>query len=79
MICNGFGYKGRQGIYELFVLDAELADLIAEGAPPHRVRAAAMEKGMQSLLDNALDKARAGITSLEEILRTVPYRMMERT
>jgi general secretion pathway protein E len=75
-ICNGFGYKGRQGIYELFVLDAELADLIAEGAPPHRVRAAAMEKGMQSLLDNALDKARAGITSLEEILRTVPYRMM---
>ncbi len=76
-ICGGFGYKGRQGIYELFVLDPDLADLIADGAPLHRIRAAALERGMQSLLDNALDKARAGITSLEEILRTVPYRMME--
>ncbi len=77
-ICNGFGYKGRQGIYELFVLDPDLADLIAEGAPLHRIRAAALERGMQGLLDNALDKARAGITSLEEVLRTVPYRMMGR-
>ena len=59
------------------MLDAELADLIADGAPMHRVRTAALEQGMQSLLDNALDKARAGITSLEEILRTVPYRMMK--
>jgi general secretion pathway protein E len=75
-VCGGIGYKGRQGIYELFLLDPELADLIAEGAPSHRIRAAALEKGMQSLLANALDKARAGITSLEEILRTVPYRMM---
>ena len=75
-ICNGFGYKGRQGIYELFVLDADLADLIADGAPLHRIRTAATERGMQTLLENALDKARAGITSLEEILRTVPYRMM---
>jgi type II secretory ATPase GspE/PulE/Tfp pilus assembly ATPase PilB-like protein len=75
-VCGGLGYKGREGIYELFVLDHELADLIAEGAPIHRVRAVAIEKGMRSLLDNGLDKARAGLTSLEEILRTVPYRMM---
>jgi type II secretory ATPase GspE/PulE/Tfp pilus assembly ATPase PilB-like protein len=75
-VCGGLGYKGREGIYELFVLDHELADLIAEGAPIHRVRAVAIEKGMRSLLDNGLDKARAGLTSLEEILRTVPYRML---
>ncbi|MFL6196907.1 MAG: GspE/PulE family protein [Thermoanaerobaculia bacterium] len=76
-VCAGAGYKGREGIYELFVLDAELADRIAEGAPVHRIRAAAVEKGMRSLLDNGLDKARQGITSLEELLRTVPYRILD--
>jgi general secretion pathway protein E len=75
-VCGGIGYKGREGIYELFVLDHELADLIADGAPIHRVRAAAVAKGMLPLVDNALHKARAGLTSLEEVLRTVPYRML---
>jgi general secretion pathway protein E/type IV pilus assembly protein PilB len=74
--CRGAGYRGREGIYELFVLDAELADLIADGAPIHRIRAAALEKGMKTLLDSALIKARSGITSLDEILRTVPYRIL---
>lgn len=75
-VCAGIGYKGRQGIYELFVLDPEMADLIAAGTPLHRIRAAAIEKGMQPLVENALEKARAGTTSLEEILRTVPYRQL---
>ena len=75
-VCAGVGYKGRLGIYELFVMDGELADLIADGTSVHRLRAAALEKGMQTLLGNALEKARSGITSLEEILRTVPYRIL---
>ena len=75
-ICAGAGYKGRVGLYELFVLDGPLADLIAEGAPIHRIRAAAIEKGMDTLPSNGLEKARAGITSLEEILRVVPYRIL---
>lgn len=75
--CGGKGYKGRLGLYELFVLDGEMADLVTEGAPIHRLRAAAMDKGMKSLLDDGLEKARAGITSLEEILRAVPYRILE--
>ncbi|MEA2602209.1 MAG: ral secretion pathway protein [Acidobacteriota bacterium] len=75
-ICAGAGFKGRLGIYELFVMDGELADLIADGTPVHRIRVAALEKGMQTLLGNALEKARAGTTSLAEILRTVPYRIL---
>ena len=75
-ICAGTGYRGRDGIYELFVVDGDLADMIAEGAPVHRVRAAALGRGMQSLPQNALEKARAGITSLDEILRVVPYRIL---
>jgi general secretion pathway protein E/type IV pilus assembly protein PilB len=74
--CGGRGYKGRVGVYELFVLDPELADLVAERAPIHQVRSMAIGKGMKTLVDDALRKARAGITTLEEILRTVPYRML---
>jgi type II secretory ATPase GspE/PulE/Tfp pilus assembly ATPase PilB-like protein len=75
--CRGAGYKGRLGIYELFVPDAEVADLVAEGAPVHRLREVALEKGMRTLRDDALAKARAGLTSLAEVLRTVPYRILE--
>jgi general secretion pathway protein E len=74
--CGGRGYKGRLGIYELFVLDPELADLVADRAPIHQVRSMAIGKGMKTLLDDAVRKARTGVTTLEEILRTVPYRML---
>lgn len=74
--CGGRGYKGRVGVYELFVLDPELADLVADRGPIHQIRSAAVGKGMKTLLDDALRKARAGVTTLEEILRTVPYRML---
>jgi type II secretory ATPase GspE/PulE/Tfp pilus assembly ATPase PilB-like protein len=74
--CNGKGSKGRVGIYELFVLDGELTDLVADGTPAHTLREVAVRKGMKTLLDDALVKARAGLTSLEEILRTVPYRIL---
>jgi general secretion pathway protein E len=74
--CGGLGYRGRVGVYELFVLDPELADLVADRAPIHQVRSMAVGKGMKTLVDDALRKARAGITTLEEILRTVPYRML---
>ncbi|HYN22172.1 MAG TPA: GspE/PulE family protein, partial [Thermoanaerobaculia bacterium] len=76
--CGGTGYKGRVGIYELFVPDFELADLIAEKAPIHQIRAAALAKGMKTLFDDAVRKAKLGMTSLEEILRTVPYRILAR-
>ena len=74
--CGGDGYKGRIGVYELFVLDEELAELVADEAPVHRIRRRALEAGMRSLLEDALDKARAGSTTLAEILRVVPYRII---
>ncbi|HEY4564447.1 MAG TPA: GspE/PulE family protein [Thermoanaerobaculia bacterium] len=76
--CVGTGFRGRLGIYELFVPDEDLADLIAHGEPPNRLRAAARERGMRSLLDDSLAKARAGHVPLSEILRAVPYRILER-
>jgi type II secretory ATPase GspE/PulE/Tfp pilus assembly ATPase PilB-like protein len=76
--CAGTGFRGRLGVYELFVPDEDMADLIAHGEPPNRLRAAARERGMRSLLDDALAKARAGLVPLSEILRAVPYRILER-
>jgi type II secretory ATPase GspE/PulE/Tfp pilus assembly ATPase PilB-like protein len=75
--CAGTGFRGRLGIYELFVPDEELADQIARGEPANRLRTAARERGMRTLLDDALAKARAGLVPLSEILRAVPYRILE--
>lgn len=74
--CGGDGYKGRTGVYELFIPDEEIADLITAGMPIQEIRRRAREKGMKTLLDDALRKARAGVTSLAEILRVVPYRIV---
>jgi type II secretory ATPase GspE/PulE/Tfp pilus assembly ATPase PilB-like protein len=75
--CAGTGFRGRVGIYELFVPDEELADRIAHSEPVHRLRALARNKGMRTLLDDALAKARAGLIPLSEIVRAVPYRILE--
>ena len=64
------------GVYELFVLDDELADWVAEDRPVHELRRRAIAKGMRTLLQDGLEKARAGLTSLAELQRAVPYRMM---
>ncbi len=74
--CGGDGYRGRVGVYELFVLDDELADWVAEDRPVHELRRRAIAKGMRTLLQDGLEKARAGLTSLAELQRAVPYRMM---
>jgi general secretion pathway protein E/type IV pilus assembly protein PilB len=75
--CGGRGTRGRTGIYELFVVDSEFADAIGDGVPVHDLRQRAVERGMRTLLDDALAKARAGTIPLAEVLRAVPYRMIE--
>lgn len=77
--CGGTGTRGRTGIYELFVLDSEMTDLVADGVPIHDLRQRALGRGMRTLLDDALAKAREGVIPLSEILRTVPYRMLDDT
>ena len=48
--------------------------MIAHGAPAHKVRAAARQRGMVSLFEDALDKVRAGVTTLSELRRKVSHR-----
>jgi type IV pilus assembly protein PilB len=72
-ICDHTGYRGRIGIYELFVIDESIRAILHGGFNPEAIRNAAKANGMRRLQDDALDKLQAGITTLEEILRVVPF------
>jgi general secretion pathway protein E len=67
--CRGTGYRGRIGIYELFLIGEEARGLILSKRPSGEIRRHAIERGMVTLRDDGWAKARAGITTVEEILR----------
>ncbi len=67
--CQQIGYRGRTGIYELLHLTDEIRELLMAGADASSIRHSAQKAGMLSLRQDGLKKARAGETSLEEVLR----------
>jgi general secretion pathway protein E len=67
--CQGRGYRGRIGVYELIPVNAALRQLITHSAPLNEIRALARASGNRSLLDDGIIKASRGITSIEEVLR----------
>ena len=67
--CNGVGYKGRAGVYEIMRMSETLQALINEGAPTERIKEAAVEEGMKTLLAYSLNLVREGYTTLEEVER----------
>ncbi len=66
--CGNTGYKGRMGIYEIFVLGEEIQDLIYNKAAATVIRDAARKSGMRTLREDGLRKAASGTTTLEEVL-----------
>ena len=67
--CFGLGSIGRIGIYELLLIDAELCSMVIKRAPAGLIKEYALSRGMQTLRDDGLSKAAAGITTIEEVLR----------
>ncbi len=67
--CNGTGYKGRVGLYELMEVTDEVAKAISAEVPEDQLRKIAMQEKMVTLRDAGLDKVRSGETSLEEVLK----------
>jgi len=67
--CNGTGYKGRIGIFEIMVFNDEIRDLIMNRASTNVLRAAAQRTGMKQLRDNGLAALYDGITTIDEISR----------
>lgn len=67
--CNHTGYHGRVGVYELLEIDYTLADALRRNDPAAFETAARAQKGYRSLVFNALDYAREGITTVAEAMR----------
>ena len=69
--CAQSGYKGRIAIHEVLAVTDEVRNLIAAGAAEHVIKKAAKRAGMRTLLDDGIEKAARGLTTLEEVLRVV--------
>ncbi|MBI4093034.1 MAG: type II/IV secretion system protein, partial [Candidatus Kerfeldbacteria bacterium] len=67
--CNDTGYKGRIGIYETLEVTTQISELILRNATVEQLRSGARAQGMLTMMHDGFLKAKAGITSIEEILR----------
>jgi len=68
-VCQGSGYLGRTGIFEVLIVDAEIRSMLAQGAPLMNVKAHARRNKMQYLQECGLLKVFDGMTSINEVLR----------
>lgn len=69
--CRGSGYKGRVGVYELMPVTDKIRDLILARQSSYAVREEAIQGGMKTLKDDAMEKILLGSTTLEESLRVI--------
>ncbi|MEN8007906.1 MAG: ATPase, T2SS/T4P/T4SS family, partial [Candidatus Krumholzibacteriota bacterium] len=67
--CNGSGYSGRQGLYEVMPITPEIRELILDRAPTSEIQKLAIKQGMLTLRQDGLIKVAKGVTTVEEVLR----------
>lgn len=66
--CQNLGYKGRLSIQELMILDDEIRETLMSSQDANRIKRVALQQGMRTLRDSAVNKVMQGITSIEEAL-----------
>ena len=76
--CQGIGYRGREAIGELLLVDESVSDLILTRPRTHTLHEAALNAGMKPLAASAAARARKGVTTLEEIRRVLPAPQRDR-
>jgi type IV pilus assembly protein PilB len=69
-ICEGIGYKERIGIYEVLSMNRRLRNLLIKGVTTEELRTTAIETGMRTLRQDAIEKALSGVTTLDEVVGT---------
>ncbi len=67
--CNNTGFKGRMAIFEIFVMDDDIREIIMNQGSTQALREAAMRKGMRTLRDSGLLAIYDGETTIEEVVR----------
>jgi general secretion pathway protein E/type IV pilus assembly protein PilB len=66
--CNATGYRGRMGIFEIFVINEEIQKMIYEGAGGAKLRDKARSNGMRTMREDGTRKVTAGLTTIEEVV-----------
>ena len=66
--CHGSGYRGRAGIFEIFVVNDEIQRMVYEGASTSRLRDKARTLGMRTMREDGLRKVLTGLTTIEEVV-----------
>jgi general secretion pathway protein E len=72
--CGGTGYRGRNGVFEILEMSDEVRRLIGPQTDSHSIDAAAMQGGMTTMLEDAVAKCRAGLTTVPEVFRVTTVR-----
>ncbi|MCH7719729.1 MAG: Flp pilus assembly complex ATPase component TadA [Planctomycetes bacterium] len=67
--CAGTGYRGRQGIFEMMILNTEVRELAFNRAPTNHIRSAARAAGMSTLTEDGRIKILRGVTTPDEVVR----------
>jgi len=69
--CGGSGYRGRVGIFEILAFDERFHEPILHGPDLNEIRRLAKEAGMRTMVEDGIDKALSGVTTVEEVLRVI--------
>src|SRR3989338_5786335 len=67
--CHHVGYKGRMGVFEVFIMDDAMQQLVFKGASTVEIKALAIKSGMVTMIQDGLLKALEGITDVAEVFR----------
>jgi general secretion pathway protein E/type IV pilus assembly protein PilB len=67
--CNGTGYKGRMGIFELLLMSSEIQQMVYDLKPSGEIRELAIQKGMRTLKEDGILKVLNGSTTVDELVR----------
>ncbi|WP_337019325.1 GspE/PulE family protein [Oceanobacillus massiliensis] len=68
-VCHQTGYRGRLAIHEIFVLDEQMKSMLLDNKSTADIKNYAKSKGMNFLIHDGLDKVKAGLTTVEEIMQ----------
>ena len=71
--CRDTGYKGRQGIFELLTVNDEIREIVVRRGTSGEIAQAARQAGMITMREDGWDKVRAGVTTVEEVLRVAKF------